>query len=156
MRLHFDHRLAPAGELCDFGYGRPDCRVWRYWDDRLPLATTGVPVKTLILARQGKAMVVVASYGPGGEIILDFDRKSLGVPDNAIALDAETNAELPRLEAGRFKLTLARHDFRLILVEPPGPRACVERLPSRFGRAVGGEGGSSKIAENGYSSGNSP
>jgi hypothetical protein len=79
-------------------------------------------VKTLTLARQGKAMIVVTSYGPGGEIILDLDRKSLGVPDNAIALDAETNAELQRLNGGRFKLTLARHDFRLILVEPPGLR----------------------------------
>ena len=112
-----------VGELlCDFGYGRPDCRVWRYWDDRLPLVTSGVPVKTLTLARQGKAMVVVASYGPGGEVVLALDRKSLGLPENAIARDAETNVELQRLAAGRFKLTLGRHDFRLILVEPQGLR----------------------------------
>ena len=107
-----------VGELlCNFGYGRPDCRVWRYWDDRLPLATTGVPVKTLTLARQGKAMVVVTSYGAGGEIVLELDRKLLGVPANAIARDAETNAELPWLGAGRFQFPLPRHDFRLILVE---------------------------------------
>jgi hypothetical protein len=108
-----------VGELlCNFGYGLPDCRVWRYWDDRLPLTTTGVPVKTLTLARQGKAMIVVASYGSGGEIVLDLDRKSLGVSDSAIAIDAETNAEIQRLEAGRFKCTMSRHDFRLILVGP--------------------------------------
>jgi hypothetical protein len=109
-----------VGELmCNFGYGLPDCRVWRYWDDRLPLTTTDAAVKTLTLARQGKALVVVASYGPGGEVVLDLDRRSLGVPQDAVARDAETNAELPRLAAGRFKLTIARHDFRLILIEPP-------------------------------------
>ncbi len=73
-----------VGELlCTFGYGLPDCRVWRYWDDRLPLATTGAAVKTLTLARQGKALVVVTSYGPGGEVVLDLDRQTLGLPENA-------------------------------------------------------------------------
>ena len=108
--------------LCNFGYGLPDCRVWRYWDDRLPLRTKGAAVKTLILARQGKAMAVVASYGPGGEVVLDLDRRSLGLPDNVVARDAETDEEISRLEAGRFKLTIARHDFRLILFEPGGAK----------------------------------
>ncbi len=108
--------------LCNFGYGLPDCRVWRYWDQRLPLTAGGAPVKTLTLARQGKAMLVVASYGPGGDVVLDLDRKALGVPDESIAIDAETNAEIARLAAGRFRLTLPRHDFRLIVVEPRGLR----------------------------------
>ena len=112
-----------VGELlCDFGYGLPDCRVWRYWDAPLPLRTTGVPVKTLTMARQSRAMMVVTSYGPAGDVVLELDGKSLALPDNAIAVDAETGAGLQRLGPGRFKLTLPRHDFRLILVEPPGPK----------------------------------
>ena len=100
-----------------FRLGLPDCRVWRYWDAPLPLRTTGVPVKTLTLARQDKAMVVVTSYGPAGNVMLELDRKSLTLPDNAIAVNAETGAELQRLGPGRFKLALPRHDFRLILVK---------------------------------------
>jgi len=111
------------GELmCDFGYGLPDCRVWRYWDGPLPLGTTGVPVKTLTLARRGRAMVAVASYGPAGDVVLELDGKSLALPDSAVAVDAETGVGLPRLGPGRFKLTLPRHDFRLILVEQQGPK----------------------------------
>jgi hypothetical protein len=111
------------GELmCDFGYGLPDCRVWRYWDGPLPLRATGVPVKTLALARRGKAMVVVTSYGPAGEVVLALDGKSLALPDNALAVDAETGTEVQRLGPGRFKLALPRHDFRLILVERPGEK----------------------------------
>jgi hypothetical protein len=82
----------------------------------------GVPVKTLTLARQGKAMMVVTSYGPRGDVVLELDRKSLALPDNAIAVDAETGVELQRLGPGRFKLVLPRHDFRLILVEQQGPK----------------------------------
>jgi hypothetical protein len=112
-----------VGELlCDFGYGLPDCRVWRYWDGPLPLQTTGVPVKTLTLARQGKAMLVVASYGPAGDVVLELDKKSLALSDNVIAADAETGGELQRLGPGRFKLALPRHDFRLILVEQRSPQ----------------------------------
>ena len=68
------------------------------------------------LARQGKAIVVVTSYGPAGDVVIELDRKSLALPDGAIAVDAETGAELPRLGPGRFKLALPRHDFRVILV----------------------------------------
>jgi hypothetical protein len=82
----------------------------------------GVPVKTLTLARQGKAMLVVASYGPAGDVVLELDKKSLALSDNVIAADAETGGELQRLGPGRFKLALPRHDFRLILVEQRSPQ----------------------------------
>ncbi len=108
-----------AGELmCNFGYGLPDCRVWRYWDDRPPLTTTGAAVKTLTLARQGKAMVVVASYGPGGEVVLDLDRQvawRAGRCRRAGRRDRRRNCH--GSAAGRFKLAMPRHDFRLILIE---------------------------------------
>ena len=36
-----------AAQMSDFGYGLPDCRVWRYWDDAQPITTTGAPRKRL-------------------------------------------------------------------------------------------------------------
>ena len=108
-----------AEQLGGFGYGLPDCRVWRYWDDSPPLRTTGVPVKTLAIARGGKAMVVVASYGPAGEVNLDFDLKRMGLSEEVIAVNVETSQRLERLGPGRFKLALPRHDFRLVRIEPP-------------------------------------
>jgi hypothetical protein len=102
--------------LSDFGYGLPDCRVWRYWDDAVPLTTSGVPVKALVLSRQGRAMLLVDSYSPDGDVVLRLDWKALGLPPDAVAVNAETGEEIARLDAGRFKLALPRHDFRLILI----------------------------------------
>ena len=108
--------------LCNFGYGLPDCRVWRYWDDLPPLRVTGVPAKTLALARQGRAMVVVTSYGPAGDVLLELDAKMMELPDQAVAVDAETGEELQRLTPTQFKLALPRHDFRIIFVAQKEPK----------------------------------
>ena len=106
-----------GGHLCDFGYGLPDCRVWRYWDDAPPAKTAGPPAKFLLLARGGKAMAVVASYGPAGDVTLDLDLKALGLPEGAAARNVETGAAVQRVAPGRYLLPLARHDFRLLRIE---------------------------------------
>ena len=106
-----------AGELlCNFGYGLRNCRVWRYWDQRPPLRTTGVPVKTLALGPPGQSDGGRRQLRPGEASPSIFDGKSFALPDQAVAVNAETGAELQRLGPGRFKLPLPRHDFRLILV----------------------------------------
>jgi hypothetical protein len=107
-----------AEQLSNFGYGQPDCRVYRYWDDEQPLKTSGVPVKTLVLSRGGQALVVVASYGPAGGATLELDRRRLGLPDDVTAVNAETSAAIDRTGPGRFQLTLPRHDFCLVRVQP--------------------------------------
>jgi hypothetical protein len=106
-----------GGLLCGFGYGRPDCRVWRWWDDGLPVKASGAPAKTLALARGGKAMIVVASYGPEGEVTLDLDLKALGLPEGAAARNAETGATVRGVAPGRYALPLARHDFCVVGIE---------------------------------------
>ena len=103
-----------AAQLNGFGYGLPDCRVWRYWDQSRPIETTGAAVKTLILARSGKAMVVVASYGPAGEVLLKLDREALGLSGKVAGVDVENGQPVERLAPGEFKLTIPRHDFRII------------------------------------------
>jgi hypothetical protein len=126
MRMGADG--GPPGEaigeaLCAFGYGLPDCRVWRYWDDAAPVKTSGAAVKTLTLARGGEALLVVASYGPAGDVILELDRKTLGLPDDAVATDLEGKKALERLGPGRFKLSIPRHDFRVVRVSAGGSNA---------------------------------
>jgi hypothetical protein len=105
--------------LDGFGYGLSDCRVWRYWDEPSPLTTTGPAVKTLALARAGKAMVVVASFGPRGDVGLNVDLKAMGLAQGVVAVNVETGERLERLGPGRFKLPLPRHDFRLLRIESP-------------------------------------
>lgn len=100
--------------LAGFGYGLADCRVWRYWDTEQPVKTAGAPAKTLALARAGKALIAVASYGPAGEVRLTLDTRLLGLPENATAVNAETGEPVERTAPGQFTLTLPRHDFRLI------------------------------------------
>lgn len=126
VALTHEMRLSASGtalqdtigtHLCDFGYGLPDCRVWRYWDSEQPLHTAGAPVKSLVLACGSRAMLVVASYGDGGEVELNLDRRMLGLPDDALAVDVETGEQLASLGPGRFKLTMARHDFRVVRVD---------------------------------------
>jgi len=51
-------------ELARFGYGMPDCRVFRYWEDGFPLRTQGAEMRALVLARGGKALIALGNYGP--------------------------------------------------------------------------------------------
>ncbi|HRT28244.1 MAG TPA: DUF6067 family protein [Kiritimatiellia bacterium] len=104
--------------LANFGYGLPDCRVWRYWDADQPVKTEGAPVKTIVMARAGRALLAVSSYGPGGDVSLSLDLAALGVPADAVARNAEIGEPIERTAEGRFKLSLPRHDFRLIEVGP--------------------------------------
>jgi hypothetical protein len=110
-----------AEQLASFGYGLPDCRVWRYWDDSPPLRTTGAPVKALTLVRGGKAMVVLASFGPAGDVELDLDLKRLGLSEDVRAVNVETGERLEKLGPGRFKLTVPRHDFRPLQIQAADP-----------------------------------
>ena len=50
-------------QLTKFGYGEPDCKVYRYWEDGFPLKVKGANVHALVLARDGKAMLAVGNYG---------------------------------------------------------------------------------------------
>jgi len=105
--------------LANFGYGLPDCRIWRYWDAGQPVKTEGAPARTLVLARERRALLAVSSYGPGGEVLLSLDLPALGLPADAAARNAETGEPVERASEGRFKLPLPRHDFRLIAVGTP-------------------------------------
>jgi hypothetical protein len=105
-----------AEHLSNFGYGLPDCRVYRYWDASPPVETSGAAAKTLVLSRGGQALVVVASYGPAGDVILELDRARLGLVGELSAVNLETGAVVASVGAERFKLPLGRHDFCLVRI----------------------------------------
>ena len=107
-----------AEHLSNFGYGLPDCRVFRYWDEPSPAATSGAATKTLALSRGGEALIVVASYGPAGDVTLDLDLPRLGLSGELSGVNLETGQQIERTGPGQFTLRLARHDFCLVKVLP--------------------------------------
>jgi hypothetical protein len=78
-----------------------------------------VPVKTLTLARAGKAMILVCRFGPTGEVTVNLDPKMFDTSGDWIAVNAETGERIARLEPGSFTMTIPRHDFRLVRIESP-------------------------------------
>ena len=53
--------------LADFGYGEPDCRVYRYWESGHPFTAKGARLRALVLAREGKALLAIGNFGQGEE-----------------------------------------------------------------------------------------
>ncbi len=98
-------------ELARFGYGMPDCRVFRYWDEGFPLKTEGAEIRALVLARNGKAMIALGNFGPANAaatpveqrqkaasytVRIQLDLAALKIAETAQAWDVE-------LKAGRKK-----------------------------------------------------
>ncbi|MDY0170327.1 MAG: DUF6067 family protein [Thermoguttaceae bacterium] len=108
-----------AEHLSNFGYGLPDCRVFRYWDEPSPVKTDGAAAKTLALSRGGEALIVVAGYGPAGDVTLSLDPARLGLSGELSAVNLETGLPIEQSGHGQFKLPLGRHGFCLVRVFPP-------------------------------------
>jgi len=103
--------------MAEFGYGLPDCKVYRYWEEPHPIATKGAAVKTLVLQRGKRALIVVGSFGEGGDCTLKPDLKALGLPKTAKAVNAEKEQQLQSVEPGTFVLPIKKHDVAFVLVE---------------------------------------
>jgi hypothetical protein len=102
--------------LYKFGYGLPDCRVWRYWDAEQPVRVEGGDTKTLVLSRAGKAMVVITDFGNGGEISMKVDTKKLGIGPDFTAQDTQSK-ETISVKDGQLSFPIKKHDFRMIVME---------------------------------------
>lgn len=103
--------------LRDFGYGRPEVNVSRYWDGDHPVAVEGLDVTSLVMSKKDAAMILVCDWGGGGEGTLHLDAgqfKSDTLPWRAV--DAETGAPLIRTADNAFRFQLEKHDFKLIAV----------------------------------------
>lgn len=103
--------------LSNFGYGKPDCKVYRYWEEPQPVTATGADVKLLTLNRNNRALIIAGNMGEAGDVTLNLDLKVLHVPEDAIAVNMETGAPITKLGPGKFQFPIEKHDFRLVLVE---------------------------------------
>jgi hypothetical protein len=103
-------------QLARFGYGQPDCRVYRYWEEGFPLKTQGAENRALVLARGGKAMIALGNFGPSaaaGEVtpggqpagpsLEEYDAQQRGLAKPAAAAPA---AGKPRKNAAAYTVRL--------------------------------------------------
>jgi len=102
--------------LLEFGYGKPDVRVFNYWQPDNPVRVEGADVATLVVSKPGSAMIVVCDYGDGGNLTLRVDTGALGLKTDFGARDVESGETLP-VAAGKVSFALKKHDYRIVAIE---------------------------------------
>ncbi len=84
-------------QMAAFGYGQPDCKVYRYWEPGYPLTAEGAKIHALVLSHGPKAMLAIGNYGPGDQpaqataapqtapTLADYDAAQRGLGPNTAA-----------------------------------------------------------------------
>ncbi len=118
IRMHQGDRAVTfvQTELARFGYGMPDCRVFRYWEDGFPLRTEGAEMRALLLAKDGKAMIALGNFGPegvagpeseAGPTLEEYDAQQLGLATAPVPAEPTERRESAEAYTIRFQLDLA-------------------------------------------------
>jgi len=103
-------------QLARFGYGMPDCRVFRYWEEGFPLRTEGAETRALVLAKDGKAMIALGNFGPegvegpeieAGPTLEEYDAQQLGLATAPVPAAPAVRRERAETYTIRFALDLA-------------------------------------------------
>jgi hypothetical protein len=114
--MGYEEWRTPFHKLLEFGYGKPEARVFNYWRANNPVRVEGTDASTLAVANAGRAMVVVCDWASGGDVTLKVDAGALGLKTGFTARDAETGESLT-VDGVAVKFPLKRHDFRVIALE---------------------------------------
>ncbi len=88
-----------------------------YWDEGYPLRVEGGETRSIVMARGPRAITVVTDYGAGGACTLTADLARLGLPAPVRPRDFETGEAVASPGPGQATITLARHDFKVIVFE---------------------------------------
>lgn len=102
--------------VLDFGYGREDCRVFNYWDPDCPVTTSNPEVKSILLERKGRLLLVLTTWNAEPETVevsLATDRFDDPVRR---AEDVETG-ETITFEDGQFRLEMAGYGVRVLQLD---------------------------------------
>ena len=92
--------------LDDFGYGKPDCQVYNYWQDNPPLNVNDPDCKWLLLQRGDKVFVLLVTWNARPrQVIARFDFKRLGIKPPEFAHDGESGTRL-RFSTGDDRLSV--------------------------------------------------
>jgi hypothetical protein len=102
--------------LYDYGYGTDSVRVVNYWEEDLPIMLSRADASHLIVARPGSAMVVVCDFGNGGDVLLTLNLKQLAISGKVTATDVETGETLAVTNERAVRLSLKKHDFKLVRI----------------------------------------
>lgn len=103
------------GRLCEWGYRKPDTKVWNDFDEDVPfpVETKGPECAALAMSRGGEALVVVSDWSSGGEYSVRPDCAALGIRSGFEAYDFETGKPLA-VEGGAVRLPIGKYDFAIL------------------------------------------
>jgi hypothetical protein len=113
--------LENYNRMVRFGYGRPEVKVWNYWQHDFPLTITGDETSSLVMSKPGQVMIIVCDYGKGGAIQLKLNLDSLNLKGRLTAMDMESDKSLDVSNDGKIEFSLAKHDFKVIMVKEGTP-----------------------------------
>lgn len=114
-----DRRLIgnTLGIIYDFGYGRADCQVYRYWEQP-PFETNREDLRCILFTRDGSLLLIATDFGDGGPCHVRLNTARLGLNGKRLqARNAETGEQLV-VEEGCVVFGLAKHDFIIAVTEP--------------------------------------
>jgi hypothetical protein len=116
--LNEENFVAGYKRLLAFGYGKPESRVFNYWQADNPVRIEGTDATTLAVTKPGggRAMIVVCDYGNGGEVSVGVDAAALSLKPTFAARDAESGQALTVVD-GKVRFPIKKHDFRMIVLE---------------------------------------
>jgi hypothetical protein len=117
-----DNRTLPAKKL--FGIGAPDVEFMGYWvlqPDKDP-REKDIKISAWVRKKEGTALITIANLsekGWTGEIVIPFEK--LDLANNSVIFNVEeyTHKEIP-VDSGKIKLSIPRHNYRLLMVSPTG------------------------------------
>ena len=103
------------GLVYDFGYGQPDCQVYRYWEDP-PFAVNREDLRCILFRRDDKLMLIATDFGNGGPCRVTLDRDRLGLAGGPLRATNQEAGEELLVEGNAVVFELKKHDFAVALV----------------------------------------
>ena len=80
----------------------------------------GDGTSSIIVAKPGRAIIVVCDWGHGGSLRLKLDRRVLDLPGRLSVIDLATQRPVKVTAGGDIVFHLKRDDYRMLLITAQG------------------------------------